>query len=605
MLKSFRNKLYLLPIFSFLVIHLVWMFRAYYDVAYMDQMQILAGNMKNMLDGNTSLNDLYYRPPFLFIISNVLVFLNCKLFAYNTYIENVISGLILALIAFYFIKYYLNCFTPKVRLFFAGGACFIIFCFTKWELSLWSGGFSHYMVVLFSIICVGISHKYYFKWSDNGFINKNYLPIYIGLSVISILETTSYILPFLLALLIQLVLNYWLFREKINAKKWRIVLGTTIGLIIFSILINYLAEVYSIKHPYDTYGKVNIGSNLTNSLKKIFTEPMFVIKFFLIANAGNLMDKDYYPSAHYVMDLLPYLGLVILILYGYSIYLFIKRKKIEGIFAINLILSALIFYGFVLVGRMHFNDVYYGGSSRYSAQTFTGTLGVCTFFLLLLQQPKNLKLSQKILYVIPLLFIGICNLVVDRNEWRLAPYRRVYGINMSDNLKLNTNLEVLMANSTDIAEKARSTMIKHKLNVFKPETKLDNYHINYDFANMKTVGFNDIDNGEHGPGRWTTGNSVILLPNLYTTTNTIKVDLKCYSPKQDTPIVTLNDGVAPTRANRTKNGYEYFYSFSEQTVIFKASIQNQTVNPQELNSTATDTAARGVIFNSLAFYNYR
>jgi hypothetical protein len=603
MFKILKNKLYLLPIAFFLIAYLLWLYRAYYDVAYMDQIQILAGNMKNMLNHDASFHDFYYRPPFLLLVSNVLVYINCKLFAYNTFLENITSGLILAVIAYYFCKSNLAFFGKWFKLCFSFIASFIIFCFTKWELSLWGGGFSHYMVVLFGFICVGSSHKYYFSQENQGFVNKYYLPLYLGLSVISIMETTSYFLPFQIALLIQLLLNYKLFREKINNKRWKTVLYTTAGLVIFSLIFNYLFEVYSIKHPYESYGKTNLGSTLGPSLKKVFTEPIWAIKFFLIANAGNLIAKDYYPITSYMLDLMPLFGLVLLTLYGYSIYLFIKLKKIEGIFSINLIMSTIIFYGTMSAGRMGLNDVFYGGSSRYSAFSFAGTLGIATFFLLLLQHHKKLKTSQKALFAFPVLFIFILNLITDKNEWKLAPYRKVAYANMADSLRLNQNLNSLQGYNAQIAGEARTVMIRNKLNVFKPETKLDTYTLNCEDA--RGLGIYETERNEQGSFRWTNGNGIILLPNLYTITDTIKLRVKCYSPQADSLTVILNDNLKPFHSNKMNDGFEYIYAFDEQKVIFKATLINRIYKPRQLDSTNADKRTLGIVFSSLTLSNYK
>ncbi|OQP64790.1 hypothetical protein A3860_18710 [Niastella vici] len=601
MFKSLKNKLYLLPIAFFLTIYLLWLFRAYYDVAYMDQMQFLAGNIKHMLEHNATLNDYYYRSPFLIFISNILFFLNCKLLSYNTYLENIVSGFILAAIAYYYCKAHLNFFDKRAKLIFTFLASFIIFCFTKWELSLWSGGFSHYMVIWFGFVCVSITHKYYFTEQNTPFINKYYSPLYTGLAVLGIIETTPYILPFLASILIQLLINYKVFRGKIDLKKWKTALFLTIGLFVFSILINYIFEQYAIRNPYYDYGKVNMSSNLGGSIKKIFTDPIYFIKFYLIANAGTLIAKDDYPATSYMMDLLPVLGLILFIIYGYTIYLFIKRKRPEGVFAINMIISTIIFYATVTVGRMSFNDVFYGGSSRYSALSFTGTLGVSTFFLLQMRQYKTIKISQKILCALPVLFIFIFNLITYKDEWRMAPYRKNSFMQMADNMKLNEHLETLMGNNNDITSRARTCMIRHKLNVFKPETKLDNYILTCDKA--RGVGIYDVEQDQNGPLRWTNGNSIIFLPNLYTVQDTIKVKLKYYSPRADNPQLILNDNITPYLANKVGDGYEYFFAFDDQKVFFKATIKNQPFKPQELNSGSTDTRTLGLIFNYLTFSN--
>jgi hypothetical protein len=601
MFRFLRTKLWLLPILFFLTAYLVWLRRAYFDVAYMDQIQFLAGNLRHMLEHDATLNDFYYRAPFLIFISNILFYLNCKLLGYNTYLENILSGLILAGIAWYYCKAHLRFFDKRTKLIFAFFAGFVIFCFTKWELSLWSGGFSHYMVILFGFICVGITHKYYLKDRSTPFVNKYYVALYTLLTVLGTIETTPYMLPFQASILVLLFINHKLFREQIDRKKWNIALYLTIGLFIFSLFINYYFEQYAIKHPYDSYAKINLSSHLSESIKKIFTDPIYFIKFYLIANAGTLIARDYYPTGSYIYTLLPLLGLALLIFYGYCIYLFIKRKKIEGVFAINMIICTLVFYATVTLGRIHYNDVYYGSQSRYAALSFTGTLGVCTFLLLVLQQYKATKPMQKVLYALPLLYIFIMNLITYRNEFRFAKYRKESYTLMAYNWKMNVNLHELMGNNNEIAARARTVMIRHQLNVFKPETKIDNNVVNCD--QVKGAGIYEVENDKYGPFRWTNGNGTILLPNLYNVQDTIKVRLSYYAPRPDSPQVILNDNITPYLTNKVGDDYEYCFAFDEQKVLFKATIKNQSFKPQELDRTSTDTLTRGLIFRSLTFTN--
>ena len=601
MFKSLKNKLYLLPILFFLTAYLLWLFRAYYDVAYMDQMQFLSGNMKHLLEHDATLNDFYYRSPFLIFISNILTYLNCRFFSYNTYLECILSGFILAAIAYYYCKAHLNFFDKRVKLIFSFFVGLIIFCFTKWELSLWSGGYSHYLVVFFGFVTVNLTHKYYFKDQLTPFINKYYISLYILLTVLGTIETTPYILPFQASILLQLFINLKLFREKIDFGKWKTALYLTIGLFAFSLLINYIFELYAIKHPFDGYGKVSMRATIGDSIMKIITQPIHFIKFFLIANSGTLIAKDDYAATSYMTAMLPLLGLILLILYGYSIYLFIKRKKFEGVFAINLIIGTLFFYATVTLGRIHFDDVFYGAASRYSGFSFTGTLGVCTFFLLLLNQYKTIKISKKVLYVIPLLYIFFLNLTTYRSEWRMAPYRQAALTEMADLMKLNENLDALMGNNSIITSRARAVMIKHQLNVFKPVTRLTNNTLKCDEA--RVVNMYNIEQDGNGPFRWTNGNGIMILPNFYNVQDTIKVKLKYYSPQADSPQVILNDNITPYLTNKAGDSYEYFFAFDERTVLFKATIKNHPFKPQELNPGSTDTLTRGLIFRSLTFSN--
>ena len=597
---NFNSTLFILPILSiFFIFYLVWLQRAYADVAYMDTIQILAGNINHMYNNDFSLHEFYYRSPFLLFFSTVLTFINCKLFSYNSYYENIVSGVALFLIAYYFIKTNINHFSNRNKLVFASLATLITFCLIKWEMSLWGGGYSHFIVVLLGFVCVDMAHKFYFG-DDRKFISKYFLPLYIIMSVVAILETTSYFLPFQFSLIILLLVNYRIFRNKIDLKKWRIVLGTTIILIIFAVGINYLAESYAIKNPYDVYGKVNVSQSMGSSLIKIIKEPAFVLKFFLVANAGTLIDKDTYKDGSFAKEIMPYLGLLILLLYCYAIYLFIKHRRKEGTMSVNLILYTVILYGTILIARMGFNDVYYGGSSRYTAASFSGILGLATIFLLFWDQRNKLN-WKKYLYLFPLVLITACTMLVYFNQWRIAPYRKESFKKMAENLKSNTNLESLMAYNTDIAQKAREMMIRNKLNVFKAETKAEDYTLKSDLTTNRPLGFYDIEKSENSSFRWTNGEGIIYLPNLYTTSDTLKVFLKSYVPMPDTPTIILNDKFLPLNTSKLDDGYEFIYAFQEQKVFYKAVIKNKSFKPQEMSKNSNDQRTLGLIFHSLTF----
>ncbi len=599
-MDKFRNRLFLLPAFAFLIFYFLWLSRAYYDVAYEDEIQIIAGNMSHMLDHNYSVQDLYYRSPFLLFFSNFIVFLNCKLFAYNTYYENIISGLVLFCIAVYYIRSNIAFFEKRSRFYFSVLAALVVFCLSKWELSLWGGGFSHYIVVFFGFICTDIAHRYYLTQASARAVGKYALSLYVILSLIAIPETTSYFLPFQLAILILMLVNYRLFRSRINIIKWRIILGTTIGLIIVAFLINSSAEYYSSHHAYDGYGKVNMSGSIGSSFNKIVKDPLFVIKFYLISNAGSLIEKDYYPVSSVAREIMPWLGLVVLLFYGYSIYIFIKRKKIEGIFAISLMLYTVIFYGTVLVGRLVFNDVYYGAASRYSAATFSGILGIVTFSLFFINPKQEPAISKRFIYYFILALMIFCNGLVNINQWRMAKYRKESFLRMANFLRKGENLETLMGYTNEITEKARKVMIRNKLNVFKPEKKLETYTINSDLAGQDTAGFYKPETSSGVPFRWTNGKAILYLPNLYTIKDTIKVLLKCYVPNADTPRITLDDNLSPFRTCRAEGGYEYFFAFPEQKVLFKLSIENNSYVPHEINKDSPDTRLLGLMFKSVS-----
>mgnify|MGYP003575373088 CR=1 FL=1 len=601
--KFIRSWIFVLPVIAFLIGYMFWLFRAYYDVAYMDQIQIIAGNLNHMYNQDTTLQDFYYRTPFLGMPSIILFFINSKLFAYNTFLENIASGVILFLIALYFIRTNLRLFSGIMQVLFSFIVALVVFSLAKWEMSLWGGGYVHYVMILFGFICIDLAHKYYLKTDINKRRNNYFIPIYVVLSVIAILETTAYYFPFLFSLILMLILNYFLFKEKINLKRWKSVMVASLALLIFSFAINYIAERYSINHPYEPYGKVNLSHNLGEAINKVVTAPLFVIKFYLIANAGLLIDKDSYSASSFAHSIMPYIGFLILVFYSLAIYVYVKKRKLEGAPFINLIIYTIILYGTILAGRLAFNDVSYGASSRYSAATFAGLLGFCTFSLLFLNHYKSLGKTQIILYSLPVILIGICIMITNKNQWQIAPYRKAFYLNMAANLKANQNLETLMGYNNEITHIAREMMIRNKLNVFKPEIKLENYSITSLLDGQVLSGFYDIEKAEAGSYRWTNGKGNVNLPNLYTTKDTIKVQLHCYVPQSDTPIVVLNDKLLPIKTTAVAGGYEYTYAFQEQKVLFKAAIVNNSFVPQEVNKESPDTRKLGLIFNSLTLKN--
>ncbi len=590
----------LIPVLLVFIIYIVWLVRAYADVAYMDQIQIIAGNMKNMCNHDASLLDFYYRPPFLLMVSTVLVFINCKLFAYNTYLETITSGLILLWIAVYFVRAMGKFFTTrKYRFYLSVMTALIVFGWSKWEMSLWGGGFSHFMVVLFGFVCLHGALRYMLRSDgDDPKTQRLFLPSFLLLSVLAILETTSYFLPFLLSLVLMLLLSRRIFTGRINFIRWKTIFIATLCLLVFAIGVNYAAEVYSAHHPYDAYGKVNLSQSMLVSLKKAIHQPLFVIKFFLISNAGNLLNKDFYPASSPAKDLMPFLGLIVLVCYGYAVLLFVKKRRIEGMFPIALIFYTIIFCLTVLAGRMYFDDVYYGASSRYAAATFSGMLGLATFFLILLKDEEASRGWKRLFYKVPVVMIAIGTLVFDRTQWIMAPYYKENFLKMEANLKADQHLETLAGYNNEITEKARQVMISNKLNVFKPRKKLKDYRLLTVDMPADAPGFYPADKDEFGAFRWTDGKGIILLPNLYTVGDTVTLKIACYSPQADTPAVLLNDKLRPFRAAPIDGGFEYAFAFTEQKVLYNLVIENRSVVPHEVNQHSTDTRKLGLIFRS-------
>jgi hypothetical protein len=598
------NKIVLIISSIFFILYLIWLRIAYTDVAWMDQIQIVSGNIKHLYNKNLTIQDFYYMPPFMQTISTLEAFINCKLFGYRTWIENILSGVFLLLIINYFIRSQMNLVSNKHKILFFIIASFIAFSLHKWEMSLLGLGFGVYMVVFVIFICMNIAHKYYLNEVSSPFIRKYFVIVYIGLCILATLEATTYFLPFFASMLVMLFLNYKLFRNKIDIKKWKTVLIVNICMMVFAVGINSAAEKYSMYHPYEGYGKVNYTSAMNASLKSIVKDPLYAARFFFISNTGNLLDHDRYDrTSFFGKTVIPSLGFLAFTCYIICIYLFVKGRKVEFSYSINLIVYTIIFYILVLLGRLQM-DEYYGASSRYCAATFSSVLALFTIFLSLISRKAYTTKLQKLLYCLPIGIILLCYLETDRDQLKIAPYRKASYYLMTNNLKYDENLESLAGWGQQITEEARNVMIRNQLNLFRPKTKLNNDSIHCKLDGLDFTGFNELENLATDQWRWTNGEAKILLPNFYTDKDFIRVKLYCQSPRQDTPTVILNDNFKPSSIVKFDKGFEFIIPVYGPKVLYKVSILNNNLQTHFSDSTNNDTRAQGLAFKAITFGDY-
>jgi hypothetical protein len=595
------RKSHLLIILLFFAFHLVWMFRAYKDVIWMDQVSWMAGNVDHLYNHSLSLLDFYYLTPYNQSFSMVWSMVNSKLFNYNTFITDIISAIILLLMAIYFIKAHLHFFLKQTQLYFVIFGSLIVFGLHKWETSLNAMGMGFYLAFFAVLVCLNMAHRYYLNQLTSPFLKKYFIPVYTSLGLFTILEYGPYFVPFQISLIGLLLLNYKIFRDKIIMKKWKTLLLLNISLIAIAFGINYFLNSYAANHSYSGYAKVTISQSLKTSLEAFIKDPIFVIKFFFIANTGNLLDNESYLHVSSLKNFIPFLGCLVVLLYGYCIYLFLKRRRLEYLYSINLILFVLIFYFLVTLSRLYFNDLYYGSASRYTAATFSGMLGVGTIFLLLFQDEKVASQGRKIFLASPIILICLCYLAANRNQWRIAPYRKSNFVYLIQNLKADRNLETMQGGGPGIVHLARGVMIKHQLSVFRGRYNLNNFTINSDLNDGTAEGFYDQENSSAGKWRWTNGQADIFLPNLYTDKDSIRVRLFCYSPNPDTPRIILNDNLAAVSCSKFNGGFEYRFRVYGPSVFYRARILNQSFVPHLLDSTNSDVRALGLVFNSIRF----
>ena len=205
------------------------------------------------------------------------------------------------------------------------------------------------------------------------------------------------------------MLNYKLFRDKIVIEKWKLLLFLNVFLIGIAIAINYLLNSYAANHTYDGYSKVTISQSLKTSLETFVTSPMFVIKFFFIANTGNLIDNESYLHLSSLKSFMPFLGFFVFLLYCYCVYIYIKKRRLEYLYSVNLILFVLIFYFLVTLSRLYFHDLYYGSSSRYTAATFS-ECGPWNYLFTIISECEPASARRKIIFASPIILICFCYL---------------------------------------------------------------------------------------------------------------------------------------------------------------------------------------------------
>jgi hypothetical protein len=228
-------------------------------------------------------------------------------------------------------------------------------------------------------------------------------------------------------------------------------------------------------------------------------------------------------------------------------------------------------------------------------------LALGTIFLLLFQSESAASTRRKIFFASPIILICLCYLGTNRNQWRIAPYRKSAGAGLTQNLKANKNLETWQGGDSATTQLARNVMIKHQLNVFGPQNSLNNFTISSDLKNATAEGFYNQESSASGKWRWTNGEADIFLPNLYTDKDSIKVKLLCYLPNPDTPKVILNDNLSPSRCSKSNGGFEYSFKVCGPSVFYRARILSQSFVPHLLNKDNSDARTLGLVFNSISF----
>jgi len=593
LIKNSLGYVFILIGFILLVIFLK---KSFYDVPWMDQVNVFANKIPDFYNGHIQPKSIVYEQQYQLFPSVIFAnYLNARLFNLNNKVFIGLLMLVVLTTALLFYRKFNYLFDAKYKWLYAGILVLFIFNPIRWE-ALLPSDFGVFLVGYASvnIALIYYAHKYYFAQNGNKKQAAFFLAVFIIFSIINSIDNGGFFLPYLSASLLFSIINFFTFKDEIIKKRWWRITSLTVFFIFFAIFIdNYLHNKI-----FEPGGASGYSSGF---LSLLIHSPWYVIKFFLISNTGNFFTSELYDHNEFLKAIVPYLGLVALLLYSICIYHYIKTRQKQLLFFILLILVTITYYFFILVARsvLSNGNVYYGASSRYGGTTLFGMVGVCSALLLLFS--KN-TFSKKLLKYVSLTGMFMLVLFAARSfeiQYEIARYRKASFWNMGLAYKRDSNLEILQAHSVEKAQAARSFMLLHNFGVFKPGKKLTTYGIDCNFRDIDYDGFYGIEQLDKGGWRWTNGESDMILPNLYAMTDSIYLTVNCYMPKGDTAKVIVNDDLRPVSISKTDMGFKYTFALLKPTVLFRMRFLSSSIIPHEKDSTSTDQRRLGFMFNNL------
>ena len=573
--------------------------RSFYDVPWMDQVNLFANKIQDFYNGHIQPKTLIYDHKYQFFPSVILAnYLNSVWFGLNNKIFVGLLMLFVLATALLFYRKFHHLFEAKHKWLYAGILALFLFNPIRWEALLASDfGLSLIVYALINIWLIYYAHKYYFTQTGDKKQAVFFIALFIILCLIDSIDDGGYFLPYASASLLLSIINFFTFKNEIVKKRWWQITLLTIFFIFFAIFINnYLHD--------KIYGKDSASGFFSGFLGMLIHSPWYIVKSFLIGNTGNFFTYELYDQNESLKAIAPYLGLIALLLYGICIYHYIKARQRQYLFFVLLIMVTITYYLFVVVARsvLSNGNIYYAASSRYGATTIFGMVGVCSIILVSFSKKVFRKKLLKYASLTGLIIlVSFAFLSFDR-QYEIAHYRKTGLWNMGVALKKNNDLQLLQAHSIEDAQAAIAFMLSHNLGVFKPGKKLTTYEV--DCNSLKDYeGFYDIERSANGVWRWTNGESEMLPPNPYAMTDSLYLTVNCYMPHGDTAKVIINDNLRPVSINKTDSGFKYTFALLQPTVIFRIRLLNNAIVPHEKDPVNMDQRRLGFVFNSLKIEN--
>lgn len=439
-----------------------------YNVVYTDYIRIT--NLYLSLDHIPTLSQMWLSStgqrslgyfPFLFI--------NVYFFDFNTMFDMTLGILSIFLSSLVIIKYYLkndlgfaNCFLVLI----------LIYSLNKWELLLNGTGWA----ALFAFALM----YYNFLIFDDVFIKQNNSPFNMLLMcllpiVIIFGFAGGYSIAYVLASILVLALcmiNGYIVNGKINKC---IILPASV--LVGSIIL-YLWDM--------PINQAVIGGN-SSFFELLSHNFSYIVSFTLASFASTIIGQETFFAGGYPESLLIVLGLLVILCYIFSIYLYLKNKLYQKtFFPMFMILFAIITHLIILYSRSGFNTISYGMSSRYEPAFLFGIIGVFCIFayslkethpnykkinpLKFLQCQKTRKSAINIVMVIFMSVFIIGTVVTTLDEVHKIPYRfdaynNMETIALKYHVTSDQDLSTLQTPG-DQVRNALQILEKKKLNIF-------------------------------------------------------------------------------------------------------------------------------------------
>jgi len=557
------------------ILYLVWVVTTYQNIIHMDMVFIVSTKVKDLMDHKLTVYDFFYQPIFPCCTSLIFTFLNAYFFKLNTIIETLLGTVFLIILGYKYLReisFFLS--NNKQKIVFACLIAFITFGLHKWEAAFTSF-FS--FAVFFNVAICFFNYFFSIKYiSETVEISKftNGIGLLVFSNLLIIFEAPAYFYGYILSITIVLLLIKFFNIFSFNKKRWNSLILINLILIGFSLcLVSYLSTF----PLFEQHGASQVS--FSNFLSFFIQKPLWVIKFYLLANSA-----PYLGEAYNLLNLRALFGIVILLLYGLATYYVIKKKDSRLLVPLALIFYNIISYGFITMGRYVFNDIAYGSSSRYTAFNLSGVLGLTTilFFYFL----DNKKIINKAFAGVVLSVIIIFYVAVDIRQLEISPYR-VLGFNSIKNALLTgKNMGVLQSDSSTSLD-AIKVLRKYKLNVYSGTIDYGDLHnITFTsgtttFTELSKTGFYDNENGIS----WTNGNSSISFPANYVNNDSVSIVLTTYMPtvcKDVVPKLFLKDEGnnihQPDFYNRTGDKFYFKFYFKQGVHITSINISSQVIN---------------------------